>query len=248
MTAVGQAAPPPLTLKGMLLGARLVAPLIPGSIVFAAAFGTTAAQKGLSVLETMLMSGLMYAGSAQLVALELWRTDAWTGAAILAISAVVFTVNARMILQGASLQPWIYPLPNRVLWPSLALLTDANWLIGTRYHADGGRDAGVLIGAGLMLWGVWVAGTLPGRLLGGLMDHPERFGVDLVMPIVFTAMVVPLWKGRQDTICWSVAAAAALATAWLFPGYMFVVAGGLAGSLTGAALGVLDDRRRSGHG
>lgn len=242
------APPPPVTLKGMLHGARLITPLIPGSLVFAAAFGTTAAQKGLSVLETMLMSAFMYAGSAQLVALELWRTDVWTGAAILAIATVVFTVNARMILQGASLQPWIYPLPNRVLWPSLALLTDANWLIGTRYHADGGRDAGVLIGAGAALWVVWFAGTLPGRLVGGLVDHPERFGIDLVMPIVFTAMVVPLWKGRQDTICWSVAALAALATAWIAPGYMFVVAGGLAGSLTGALLGVLDDRRRRPHG
>ncbi|PSC06761.1 branched-chain amino acid ABC transporter permease [Alsobacter soli] len=239
-------APPPVTLQGMLLGARLVFPFIPGSIVFAAAFGTTAAQKGLSVLETVLMSALMYAGSAQLVALELWRTDVWTGAAILAISAVVFTVNARMILQGASLQPWIYPLPNTVLWPSLGLLTDANWVVGTRYHAGGGRDVGVLIGAGIMLWIVWVGGTLPGRLAGGLVQHPERFGIDLVMPIVFTAMVVPLWKGRQDTICWAASALVALATAWLWPGYAFVVTGGLAGALTGAALGVLEDRRRGG--
>src|SRR5438045_2942596 len=58
---------PPVTLEGMRHGARLVLPVVPGITVFAAAFGTAAAQKGMSLLEAVLASALVYAGAAQLV-------------------------------------------------------------------------------------------------------------------------------------------------------------------------------------
>ena len=217
----------------MLLGARMIMPIVPGIVFFASAFGTAAAQKGMSLTETVLMSGLVYAGAAQLVGLELW-TSSWSLTSILGVALLTFTINARLILQGASLQPWIGGLPGPVLWPSLFLLTDANWVLGERYRASGGRDAGVLIGAGAMLWLFWVAGTIPGRLAAGFITRPEQFGIDLVMPIFFAAMIVPLWKGRRDAVIWGIAGAVAL-TAWaLLPGYAFIMAGSLAGALAGA--------------
>ena len=66
-----------------------------------------------------------------------------------------------MILMGASIQPWIRPLPTWLNAFNLFFLTDASWLIGTRYHAEGGRDVGVLFGAGVVIWIAWVAATLP---------------------------------------------------------------------------------------
>jgi predicted branched-subunit amino acid permease len=189
----------------------------------------------MSLLEAVLMSALVYAGASQLVALELW-TDHWTAAAVFAVALVTFTVNARLILQGASLQPWIGSLPGPVLWPSMALLTDANWLASERYRATGGRDAGVMIGAGLVLWVVWTLATIPGQIVGGLISDPRRFGIDLVMPIFFVAMAVPLWKGRRDGVIWTVAGAVSLIAWWLWPGYGFIVAGSIAGAATGAFL------------
>jgi predicted branched-subunit amino acid permease len=204
-------------------------------MVFAAAFGTAAAQKGLSLLEAVLLSGIVYAGAAQLVSLELW-TDRWTLAAVVGISVLTFTVNARMILQGASLHSWIGRVPGPVLWPSLFLLTDASWVMGERYRASGGRDAGVLIGGGLALWVFWVIGTIPGQVLGGLIQDPRRFGIDLVVPIFFVAMAVPLWKGSRDGVIWTIAAAAAVASWLVLPGYAFIVIGALTGALAGAFL------------
>jgi predicted branched-subunit amino acid permease len=229
-----------VTRAGLLLGARLTVPLWPGIIVFAMAYGTAAVQKGLSVAEAMLASGLVFAGAAQLVALEAW-TDDWTLGAILLVSVVTFTVNARIILMGASLQPWIAPIPGRIVWPSLALLTDANWVIAERYRAEGGRDAGVMIGAGLMLWVVWLTTTLPGALLGRMVQDPARYAIDLVLPVFFSAMAVPLWKGSRDTIAWTMAGIVSVATWWLVPGYLFMVTGALAGAITGAILGMRDD-------
>ncbi|MGX1787616.1 AzlC family ABC transporter permease [Bosea sp. NPDC055332] len=224
-----------LTLAGMLLGLRRVSVLMPGVIVFAVAFGAAASAKGLSLLEAVLMSALVYAGVSQLVAMELWRPE-WSWGAIVALAVVTATVNARMVLQGASLQPWFTRYPRLVNAVHLFFFTDANWLIGTRYHGEGGRDLSVLVGAGLALWLVWVAATVPGYLLGALVSDPRQYGIDLVMPIFFAAMIVPLWRGKRAALPWIVAGIVALITTRLVDGYAFIIVGALSGALAGAFL------------
>ncbi|WID95677.1 AzlC family ABC transporter permease [Bosea vestrisii] len=224
-----------LTLAGMRLGIRRVAVLMPGIVVFSVAFGAAASAKGLSLFEAVLMSALVYAGVSQLVAMELWRPE-WSWGAIAGLAVVTATVNARMVLQGASLQPWFVRHPRLVNAAHLFFFTDANWLIGTRYHGEGGRDLGVLIGAGLMLWLVWVAATVPGYLLGALVSDPRQYGIDLVMPIFFAAMIVPLWRGKRAALPWIIAGVVALITVRLVDGYAFIIIGALSGAVAGAFL------------
>jgi predicted branched-subunit amino acid permease len=223
---------PPLTLAGLLLGARLTLPLLPGIAVFASAFGAAAAQKGMTFAEAVFMSAIVYAGASQMVALELWR-ETWSPSTILAIATVTAVVNARMVLMGAALQPWLAgaPTPRNVV--NLFFLTDANWLLGMRYRAEGGNDHGMLLGAGLALWLIWIGATIPGYLAGALVPEPRRYGLDLVMPVFFSAMLVPLWKGPRLALPWAVAGLVALATQALVPGYSFIITGALAGMLAG---------------
>jgi predicted branched-subunit amino acid permease len=221
------------SLSGCLQGALSTLPLLPGIVVFAAAFGAAAVAKGLSLAQTLSVSAFVFAGASQMVALELWR-EAWTPSTLLAIVVVTGIVNARMILMGAALQPWLSAEPTSRAAFNLFFLTDASWLIGVRYHAQGGRDVGVLFGAGIALWVVWVVATLPGYWLGALVEEPRRFGLDLVMPIFFAAMLVPLWNGFRPARPWAVAGIVALLVhAWV-PGYAFIVAGALAGAAAGA--------------
>ena len=223
----------PVTASGMLLGIRRVSVLMPGVIIFAVAFGAGASAKGLSLFETLMMSALVYGGISQLIALELWRPE-WSWGGIVALAALTATVNARMVLQGASLQPWFAHYPKSLNAFHLFFFTDANWLIGTRYHAEGGRDLGVLVGAGLALWLVWILFTIPGHALGALMADPRRFGIDLVLPIFFAAMIVPLWRGKRAAVPWVVAGLVALVTAKLVDGYAFIIVGSLSGAFVGA--------------
>ena len=146
----------PVTWTGFRLGMRLTLPLLPGIMVFGAAFGAGAAHKGLSLFEAMLSSGLVFAGAAQLVSLALWQ-DHWTFGSTLAITLVVFAVNARMILMGAALHHWFKTAAPMWRWFSLYIFTDANWILGVRYHQDGGRDYGMFVGSGVLLWLVWLA-------------------------------------------------------------------------------------------
>jgi predicted branched-subunit amino acid permease len=230
---------PPLTLQGCLHGARLTLPLLPGVSVFASAFGAAAAQKGLTFAEALAMSAFVYAGASQMVALELWR-EAWSLSTILAITTVTAVVNARMILMGAAIQPWLAGAPTSRTVINLFFLTDANWLLGMRYRAEGGNDHGMLLGVGLVLWLVWTLATIPGYLAGALVAEPARFGLDLVMPVFFSAMLVPLWKGPRLALPWAFGGLVALAVQAFVPGYSFIIAGALAGALAGV---FVDDPR-----
>jgi predicted branched-subunit amino acid permease len=227
------------TLAGMREGAWLCLPLIPGTIMMSAAFGAIAAQKGMTLLEAVLTSGLMFAGAAQLVAMEVWN-NVWTVGTIVALALVAATVNMRYILMGAALQPWLTGMPRGRIAAILFLLVDATWIMAMRYRSEGGSDAGIMIGGGATMWAFWVAGTVPGYLLGDLVRNPQRFGLDLVVPIFFAAMLVPLWRGRRRAIGWLVAGAVAWAVAHLIGGYWYIIVGAIVGSVAGA---FLDERR-----
>ncbi|MBZ6076186.1 AzlC family ABC transporter permease [Microvirga puerhi] len=226
---------PHFSLSGLVHGARAALPAFPGFIVFAMAFGAAAAQKGLSLGETMGLSAFVYAGSSQMVGLEIWQ-KVWSPATILTIMTVTAVVNARMILLGATLQPWLKHEPKARSALNLFLLTDAGWLIGTRYHSEGGRNTGMLLGCGLALWLLWQASTFLGYFAGALVPEPKRFGLDLVMPIFFSVMLVPLWKGAKPALPWLVAGLVSLIVHALMPGYVFIIAGALAGVIAGMVM------------
>lgn len=226
------------SMAGLSLGARLAVPFLPGTAVFAAAFGTIAAQKGLTLAEAVLMSAVVFAGASQLVAMEVWA-EPLTLATVASIAVVTAIVNMRFLLMGASLRPWFGPLPAWQVYPVLLTTTDANWLVAIRYRTEGGGDAAVYLGVALTLWVFWVGSTVPGYLLGAVVSDPKRFGLDLVMPAFFAAMMIPLWRGPRRGVGWAVAGAVALAVAHLVPGWWFIVIGALAGALIG---GLLDDR------
>jgi predicted branched-subunit amino acid permease len=223
---------PHFSTAGLQHGARVALPAFPGFIMFAVAFGTAAAQKGLSLGETLGLSAFVYAGASQMVGLEIWQ-QVWTPSTILTIMTVTAVVNARMILLGATLQPWLKDEPLARTALNLFLLTEAGWLVGTRYHSEGGRDVGVLLGCGIILWLVWLVATLTGFFAGALVPEPRRFGLDLVMPIFFGVMLVPLWKGAKTALPWLVAGLVSLVVHALVPGYVFIIAGALAGVAAG---------------
>lgn len=226
------ARPPYWSTAGLWLGARYTLPILPGTAVFGAAFGTIAAQKGLALADAVLMSAFVFAGASQLVAMEIWNNPLTLGA-IVTLALVAGVVNMRLLLMGASLRPWLGALPPAQVYPVLLLNTDGSWLIAIRHRGEGGSDAAVLLGSAIALWIVWVPVTMLGYLLGGLIDDPQRYGIDLVLPMFFVAMLVQLWRGARRAIPWGIAGAVALAVQALVPGYWFIVIGALSGAVAG---------------
>ena len=195
-------------------------------------FGVLAGQAGLSAAETVLMSALIFSGATQFVVLGLWATP-------LPVAAIVLTtlvVNLRYVLMSATLAPWFSGLSRLKAYGSIFFLADENWALAMGEHAKGRRDAAFLIGGGLAMFASWTVSSLVGRTVGGALDDPARWGLDFAFTAVFLALLAGLWRGRKsDLLPWVVAAAVAVAANLVLPGQWYVLLGGLAGSLAGAA-------------
>ena len=224
-----------LSLKGCVQGALLCVPVFPGIIVFGAGFGTVAAQKGLTFLETVLMNSFVYAGASQFVAMEIFKEPLDHGT-LIAMIGVTAAVNMRMLLIGASLRPWLGQLPGHQTYPALFFLTDLNWLLTLAQYDKGERDWGIYLGSGLVVWAVWSMSVIPGYFAGSLISDPKTFGLDLVLPAFFAALNVPLWKGKRQSYSWAIAGGVAWATWALFGGYWSIFTGAFAGAIAGAYL------------
>lgn len=220
---------------GLKLGMRRGLTITPGVMVFGLVVGAAAERHGLSAFENIAMNLLVYSGIAQLVALEVWP-PAITWGAVASFALLAGVLGARMVLMGVAIRPWFGRLPKWQAYPLLFYLTDASWLISMRYHAEGGRDPAVYLGATISITGGWMAAVIAGYELGGFVVDPQRFGLDLVMPVFFAAMLVPLWRGKRGAYGWIVAGAVAVAVQHLVAGWWFIIAGALAGSLAGAFL------------
>jgi len=94
-----------------------------------------------------------------------------------------------------------------------------------------------LLGAELSLFLVWNLATLGGAFLGAAIPDPAKLGLDLVFPLAFLALLVPLVRTRAELLV-AVASgilAYAIAQATTSGGIPIVVTG-VAGSLLGAWL------------
>lgn len=229
--------PPRWTLHAFRLGAIGMLPLLPGMFAFGMAFGTIAARKGFTLLETILMSATVFAGMSQVIVVEGWP-ERLTLPAIASAALVAGMVGMRFLLIGASLRPWLGTSAALKVYPTLYLLTEPNWLLSMRYRTDGGTDPAFLLGSGVIVWIFWVVSAAPGYWLGASVADPKVFGLDLVMPAFFVAMLVSLWRGPRRAIGWIVAAVVAVVTAKLLGGFWFVLTGSLAGAIVG---GLIDD-------
>lgn len=219
------------TRDGLLRGARLTAPLAVAGLPVAFLFGTLARQTGLDPLQAPLMSALVFAGAAQFVALDLWREPPPLAALVVAVLAV----NARYLLMGATLAPWLAQLSPARSCLVLFFLSDETWALAEADRAAGRRDATVILGSGLALFLSWVGGTVAGHRLGGLVAEPARWGLDFAFVALFAALLADRWDGRHRILPWSVAAAVAVAAERWLPAGWHILLGALAGALTAAA-------------
>ena len=93
----------------LLRGARDTVPMLIGALPFGLIFGTLAVASGLSLPATLLMSALVFAGSAQFIAVSLVAS----GAGLVVLLLTTFIVNLRHMLYSASLMSHVRHLPQR---------------------------------------------------------------------------------------------------------------------------------------
>lgn len=222
------------------LGVRMFLPVAISIAAYGVVWGVLAGQAGLSVLEVALMSGLVFAGASQFVALDMWSPGSLPVLSIIIAAAIV---NLRMLLMSATLRPLVGHLPAPQALASMFFVSDEQWAMTMAQMQKGSGSVAFLIGTGVLSWFAWMSSTLCGRVLGAFIDDPTKYGLDFAFTATFLALLLGMWRGRSDLIPWIVGALAAIAASRLIEGNWYIIIGGLVGSFAGALAENLKERR-----
>lgn len=219
--------------QAFLLGVRALLPMHLGVAPFGVIYGVVALSAGIPPPAALLMSSIVFAGSAQFLLAQLVGAGA---PALLSVGAVGL-INLRHALYSASVAPLLAHLPRR--WKLLLayLLTDEAYAAAIPHLLENPKSPvahWILFGAGFALWAGWQLATLAGVLAGSLL--PSDLGLDFALPLTFIAIVVPLIGSRARLIAALVAAVAAVMLAGL-PYKTGLFAAALAGLAAGALSG-----------
>lgn len=134
-------------------------------------------------LAPIVMSAIVFAGSAQFGAVAVLAAGGGPAAAI--VAAVL--LNSRYVPMGVALAPSLTGgRLRRVL--EAQTMVDYSWAAAMR---GGGRfDVPFMIGATAPMYVGWVAGTAAGVLAGEAIGDSEGLGLDAVFPAFFLALLL----------------------------------------------------------
>lgn len=186
---------PTSAISEFLAGMRATIPLVIGAIPFGIIFGTLSSGSGLSFAGAMAMSALVFAGSAQFIALGLLAA----GTSWPIIILTTFVVNLRHLLYSAALVPYIKHLTHYWQMPLAFWLTDETFAIVINRYLQPGSLAykhWYYFGSALLMYLNWQLCTFLGLTLGQTIPNAAAWGLDFAMPVTFIGMVIPYLKNK----------------------------------------------------
>ncbi len=217
----------PVARSEFAAGVRAVLPLLLGVIPFGTIYGVLALAVGIPPAAAQVMSAVVFAGSAQFVAVQL--IGAGTPAVVVLLTT--FVINLRHVLYSASLAPCLAPLRRPWKWLLAFLLTDEAYALSIVRYRRGTPDSighWYALGVSLTLWVSWQSSTAVGIYLGAQV--PPSWSLDFTLALTLIALVVPALDGG-----------AAIAAA-VIAGFIAVLAAGLPfklGLMLAASCGIL---------
>ncbi len=198
-------------------GIRVALPLAPGPILFGLSFGVFAETAGMSGVAAVVMSATTFAGSAQFAAASVLETG---GTAIAAIVAALL-LNARYIGMSVAVAS-IFPGRRARRFAESQLIVDESWALSGR---SGRFEWPILVGAGMLLYLLWVGSTALGSILGSTLADPESIGLDAAFAALFLGLAMPYLRGGRAVSASLLAAAITLTLLPIAPaGVPFVAA------------------------
>ena len=217
-------------------GTRDMAPLATGLAAWGLMTGVAMVKSGMSVIEALAMTFLVYAGSSQLAAIPLIVASAplWV------ILVTGFCVNLRFVVFSLHLRPYLMHLPR---WRRIVngyLTADLSYALFTRrYPAPGATPAerqereAYLSGNYFVTWTSWMGSSVAGIVLGNLI--PTAWGLGFAGVLCLIAVLCSLANTPLRRLSVLVAGTAAVG-AYSLPLKLNIVVAIAAAVLAGLAL------------
>ncbi|HEX5240447.1 MAG TPA: AzlC family ABC transporter permease [Candidatus Limnocylindrales bacterium] len=198
---------------------------------FGFVYGLAAHAAGFSPIEAGAMSLLVFAGASQFAAVGyVLGGFSWVGVVILTAF-----INARHVLYGAALAPYLADRPRALKAAMAHVLTDEAFAISIAHFRRIGRAdvPGYWLGAIASTFIPWNVATLAGVTVGGSIPDPSRFGLDVIFPAAMAGLAVGLISGRRELVAALAAAVIGVSVSLAWDPAAGIIAGGLGGPLVG---------------
>ena len=211
-------------------------PICLGYFPIGMALGVLARQAGLTPLDIGLMSLLVFAGSAQFIAVAMLASGSSPGAII----ATTFVVNFRHVLMSSALAVHLHGVSKRFLALFAYGVTDESFAVNMTRFREGNWDRWRALVVHHCANGVWFLATVTGALVGSLIPA-GAFGIDFALPAMFLALLVLQFQSRIHVVTALVATAVSVVCTLYVPGDSNAVIA----AVTAASIGYLLQRRKS---
>jgi 4-azaleucine resistance transporter AzlC len=171
-------------------GVRAGIPFAVAAALLSISFGVVAQEAGLPAVAAIVMSAIVFAGSAQFAAVAIIAQGGTVGAAV----AAAALVNSRFLPMGVALGP---SLPGGAAARAAQgqTVVDASWALASR--DDGSFDRMILFGSSAIQYVAWTGGTVVGAIWGDKLGDPETLGLDAIYPAFFLALLLVEIKSRR---------------------------------------------------
>lgn len=182
--------------KGMLGAFRAALPrtlpVLAGYLVLGVAFGLLLNSIGLGVFWAAAMSILVYAGSAQFLAVSLIGASA----SLPQVALLTFLLNFRHFFYGLSMVSRYQGVGKRKLYLAFALSDETYAILAGALPPAQVDPADYYFAVSLLDQCYWVAGSLIGATVGQLITF-DTTGVDFAMTVLFVVLAVEQWKSAR---------------------------------------------------
>lgn len=202
-------------------GVRAGLPFAVAGAIVATSFGVLARDVGMPAWGAVLMSAIVFAGSAQFAAISIIAAGGGVGAAIGAAALM----NSRFLPMGIALAPSLPGGPLARAAQGQAVV-DPSWAMASR--GDGTFDRWQLFGSTAPQYVTWILGTVAGALIGTGLGDTDRLGLDALFPTFFLALLLQELKDRRSRPVAALGALIAIALVPVAPAGVPVLAASVA--------------------
>ncbi len=171
-------------------GVKRALPIVLGYIPIGFAYGVLADKAGLSFMNTIFMSILVYAGSSQFIAVGLFAA----GVSSLTVIVTTFIVNLRHLLMSAALAPSMSKWKKRELALFSFELTDESFALHSSRALELDQKRNEVFALNVTAQVAWVIGSVLGITASGLIVDIKPFGIDYALAAMFIGLLVSQCK------------------------------------------------------
>ncbi len=184
--------------RDFIAGMQGSLPILIGVIPFAMISGVAAVSVGLTLIETIGMSVLVFAGASQLAVFQLMTL----GSPWIIMVLTAWVVNVRFTMYSATLAPYLQKLSTGRKALLAYMLSDQAFGVSMSHfiaaEKEGIDHRWYYFGSALLIWVAWQISAVIGALLGSLI--PASWGFDFAFPLSFMALMFASLRDRPTVV------------------------------------------------